>query len=147
MVDFVILNANKVVSKTIANNKIPTPKWIATKTAWSLRSITNAPNVICVITSVAAKVLVNLIFLSAFLFIQQATDVAITRVPVVAATSLWTHSIKYSSFGKTPLGQRGHSGHVNPSPAADTYPPTNIREYNTIRVAKARYWRANTILQ
>ena len=39
----------------------------------------------------------------------------------------------------TPFGHNGHSGQVNPSPAAEIYPPINIREYKTIIVASARY--------
>ena len=34
-----------------------------------------------------------------------------------------------------------------PSPAAEIYPPTNIKEYNTIIVANARYWIAKIILR
>ena len=50
--------------------------------------------------------------------------------------------MKYFSLGMTPFGQRGHSGHVNPSPADEIYPPININEYKTIRDANARYFRA-----
>lgn len=45
-----------------------------------------------------------------------------------------------------PFGHKGHSGHVNPSPAAEMYPPKNISEYNTIIVANARYWIAKIFL-
>jgi len=73
--------------------------------------------------------------------------VATTRAPVEAAMNLCVHSIKYSSFGKIPLGQSGQSGHVRPSPAAEIYPPININEYKTIRVAKDRYFKINIILR
>ncbi len=40
------LKANNVVRRTMANNKIPIPKCIATVTACNFRSMTIAPNVI-----------------------------------------------------------------------------------------------------
>ena len=49
--------------------------------------------------------------------------------------------MKYSSFGITPLGNNGHSGHVRPSPAAEMYPPTNMSEYKITRDVNARYFR------
>ncbi len=124
---------NIVVSKTIAKRIIPIPRCIATNNACSFRSITIAPKVICVETKIADNVPVILIFLVEFLVIQQMTVVDIIKAPVIAATNLCTHSIRYSEFGKIPLGHNGQSGHVNPSPAAETYPPINIREYNTIK--------------
>jgi hypothetical protein len=54
--------------------------------------------------------------------------------------------MKYFSLGNTPFGQSGHSGQVKPSPADEIYPPINMREYKTIRVASERYFKANTIL-
>jgi len=45
-----------------------------------------------------------------------------------SAINLCVHSIKYSSSGKIPFGHNGQSGQVNPSPAAEIYPPITIKE-------------------
>ena len=76
-----------------------------------------------------------------------ATIVKITKTPTLAATNLWVHSMKYSAEGIIPFGHIGHSGQVNPNPAAEIYPPININEYKTIRVDNARYWIAKIILR
>ena len=81
------LNAKRTVKSTIENKSMPIPKWTETKTAWSLVSITIAPNVICVTTSALANELVNFIFLFASLLIQVPTMVATISTPVVAAIS------------------------------------------------------------
>ena len=96
---------------------------------------------ICVTTRALANALVNLIYLPASRFIHAPIVVAKIRTPVVAATNLCTHSMKYSSLGITPFGHSGHSGHVKPNPAAEMYPPTNMSEYRITRDANARYFR------
>jgi hypothetical protein len=53
--------------------------------------------------------------------------------------------MKYSSLGMTPLGHNGHSGHVNPNPAAEIYPPTNINEYKITKDANARNFRSKLL--
>ena len=91
-------------------------------------TITNTHNVIWVTTNMAANIPVVLIFQWEPAVIQEPTAVAITNAPVVAAIKLCAHSIKYSSSGKSPFGHNGQSGQVNPSPAAEIYPPITIRE-------------------
>ena len=49
--------------------------------------------------------------------------------------------MKYSSLGITPFGHKGHSGHVKPRPAAEMYPPINIREYKITSDDNARYFK------
>src|SRR5690242_7071197 len=101
--------------------------------------MTIAPRHICDTANIPASVPVILIFLCEPLVFHAPTAVATIKTPVVAAMNLCIHSVRNSAEGKIPLGQSGHSGHVNPCPLAWRYPPMNISEYKITREASASY--------
>ena len=46
-----------------------------------------------------------------------------------------------------PFGHNGHSGQERPKPAAETYPPINIKEYRTTNDASEIYFKIKIILR
>jgi hypothetical protein len=120
---------------------MPIAKCIVTKRACSFSTITAPPKAIWLSTSPAAITAASFIpFLEDFDF-NAKTIVVITSNPVVAANVLCMYSIKNSSIGTNPAGQRGQSGHERPTPEALTYPPKKIRVKRQARVPKERYRR------
>jgi len=120
---------------------MPMAKCIVTKRAWSFSTITAPPKAIWLSTSPAAIIAASFIPLFDDFDFSVKNIVRITSNPVVAAKVLCIYSIKNSSMGTNPAGQRGQSGHERPTPEALTYPPKKIRVKRQARVPKERYFR------
>ena len=120
---------------------MPLAKCIVTKRACRHSTITAPPKAIWPNTSPAAITAANFIPLLDDLDFNVMSIVMITSNPVVAANVLCIYSIKNSSIGTNPAGQRGQSGHDRPTPEALTYPPKKISANRQERVPKERYLR------
>lgn len=116
-------------------------KCIVTKRACSLSTMTAPPNAICPNTNPDAITAASFIPLLDHFDFNVTSIVRITSNPVVAANVLCIYSIKNSSIGAKPAGQRGQSGHDRPTPDALTYPPKKISANRQERVPKERYLR------